>query len=122
RLRAVVFLGHEPAIPPQDRVRSHDAGDGPQKAPADDVAFHGETSALIARKAQSSGWLRRPKNSVLLEQVLDDRLLLSIDPTGNHKAEEGKRRRQRIHGHSLPRGAGSIQGCDIVRRWWARVS
>src|SRR5262249_36142939 len=49
------------------------------------------------------GMAAPPKNPVLLKQVLDDRLL-SIDPTGEHQAEEGERRRQRIHRESVPEG------------------
>ena len=41
---------------------------------------------------------------VLLEQVVNDRLLLSIDPTGEQQQEEGERRRQRIHRDSVPEG------------------
>jgi hypothetical protein len=33
-------------------------------------------------EAQSSGLLRRPEDPVLLEQVINDRLRLSIDPSG----------------------------------------
>jgi hypothetical protein len=46
--------------------------------------------------------LRRPKDSVLLEQIINDGLLLSVDPTGEQQQEEGKRRRQRIHRDSVP--------------------
>ena len=102
RLRTVVLLGDEPAIPPQDRVRSHDSGNRRESAPAKHFAFHGETAALVVGEAPSAGWLRRPKNSVLLEQVLDDRLLLAIDPTGKQQTEERERRRQRVDGGSVP--------------------
>ena len=39
---------------------------------------------------------------VLLEQVVNDRLLLSIDPTGEQQKEEGERWRQRIQRESVP--------------------
>src|SRR6516165_1691733 len=55
RLRAVVFLRHEPAIPPQDGVRGDDAGDGRQTAAANHVAFHGEAATLVVGEAHSSG-------------------------------------------------------------------
>jgi hypothetical protein len=61
-------------IPAQDGIRCDDAGDGSQPAPADDCAFHGHTTSLVVGEAQSSGWLRRPKDPVLLEQVVNDRL------------------------------------------------
>ena len=55
-----VFLGHEPTIPPQDRVRCYDAGDGRQAA------------SLVVGEAQLSGSLRRAEDSILFEQVVND--------------------------------------------------
>jgi len=72
RLRAVVFLGHEPTIPPQDRVRCDDAGDGRQVAPAEDFPFHGQAASLVVGEAQLSGSLRRAEDSILFEQVVND--------------------------------------------------
>ena len=47
---------------------------------AEDVAFHGETAPLIVGQAQSPRTIRRAKDTVLLEQVLNDCLLMAIDP------------------------------------------
>ena len=52
--------------------------------------------------AQASGSVRRAKDSVFLEQVVNDRLLLSIDPPGEEEAKERERRRQPVHGGSVP--------------------
>jgi len=101
-LRAVIFLGHEPAIPPQDGVGCDDAGDGRQGAPAEDFALDGQAAPLVVGEAQASGWLRRPEAPVLLEQIVNDRLLLPVDPTGEEQQEKGERRRQRIHRESVP--------------------
>jgi hypothetical protein len=76
--------------------------DRSQAAPAEDFAFHGQAASLVVREAQSSGLLHRSENPILLQQVINDRLLLSIDPTGEQQNEEGERRRQRIHSASLP--------------------
>src|SRR6516162_3743477 len=72
-LRAVIFLGHEPAIPPQDGVGCDDAGDGRQGAPAEDFALDGQAAPLVVGEAQASGWLRRPEAPVLLEQIVNNR-------------------------------------------------
>jgi hypothetical protein len=48
-----------------------------------DVAFHGQAASRVVGEVQSSGSLRRPKDSVLLEQIINDRLLLSVDQPGN---------------------------------------
>jgi hypothetical protein len=42
------------------------------------------------------------KDPVLLEQVVNHLLLLSIDPPGEQQYEEGERRQQRVHGRSVP--------------------
>jgi hypothetical protein len=81
-LRTVVLPGDESAVPPQDGVGRHDAGDGREVTTAEDLAFHGEPASLVVSQAQSSGTVHRTEDSVLLEQVVNDRLLVSIDPAG----------------------------------------
>jgi hypothetical protein len=68
------------------------------------LPFHGETASLVVGQAQSSGTVRRAEDSVLLDQVVNRRLLVPVDPSGEHKQEEGERRRQRFHSGSLPEG------------------
>ena len=74
-------------------VRGDDAGDAHEPAPAEDLAFHGQAAALVVGEAESSGSLCRAKDPVFLKQVVNDRLLLSVDPTREQQAEEGERRR-----------------------------
>ena len=69
---------------------------------AEDLAFHGQAPSLIVGEAQSSGTVRRAEDTVLLEQVGDDRLQLPVDPAGEQKEEEGEPGGQRVHGRSLP--------------------
>ena len=102
RLRAVVFLGDKAAIPPQDGVRRDDAGDGCKTAPAEDFAFHRQAAALVVGETQTSGSVRRAEHPILLEQIVNDRLLLSVDPPEEQQEEERERRRQRVHGGSVP--------------------
>ena len=54
-VRAVVFLGDEPPVPPQDGVGCHDASDVREAAPAEDLAFHGEAASLVVGETQPSG-------------------------------------------------------------------
>ena len=68
-------------VPTQDSVRCHDARDSREVTPAEDVAFHGETASLVVGQAQSSGTVQRAENAILLEQVVNDGLLVSIDPS-----------------------------------------
>ncbi len=60
-------------------------------------AFHGKSASLIVGEAHASRAVCRAENPVLLEQVLDDVLLLSIDPAGDEQEQEGERGRQPIH-------------------------
>jgi hypothetical protein len=46
-IRAVVFLGDESSVPPQDGVGCHDAPDGRKAASAKVLAFHGQTASLV---------------------------------------------------------------------------
>ena len=101
-MRAIVFLRNERPIPPQDRVWRDDAGDSCKPTPAEDLAFHGNPTALVVGEAKPSASVRCAEDSVLLEQVVNDGLLLPVDPAGEEKNDEGERRRQRVHGASLP--------------------
>jgi hypothetical protein len=55
------------------------------------------------------------------EQVVNDRLLRSIDPTGEPQTEEGERQAT-DPSRQCARGAAPAQGFDIVGRRWGRVS
>jgi ribosomal protein S6E (S10) len=60
----------------------------------------------------------RAKDSVLLEQIVDHRLLLAIDPPGEQQDEEGERRRQRVDGKSVPKPLPRFKD-DLERVNWA---
>jgi hypothetical protein len=101
-LRAIVFLGHQRPIPSQDGVRCDDTRDGRQSAPAKNLAFHGQAAALVVGDMEPSRSVRGAEDSVLLEQVVNNCLLLSVDPAGDEENNEHERRRQRVHGASVP--------------------
>jgi len=96
-LRAVIFLGNELPIPPQNRVRGDDAGDGHQSAPADELALHREATSLIIGEPKPPWPVLGAKDPILLEQVVNNGLLLSVDPTGEQQADECEWMRQWIH-------------------------
>ena len=81
------------------------------------------TLPLTARRRRWSSVRRRRRgpctaeDPVLLEQVVNDRLRVPVDPAGEEKEEEGDRGRQRVHGRRVTRGAAPVQGvraCGIV--------
>ena len=84
----VVFLGDELPVPPQDGVGCHDARDHCKAASAKDLAFHGQAASLVVGEARPSGSVRGAEDPVLLEQVVNDRLLLPANP-----AETSRRRK-----------------------------
>ena len=83
---------------------------------AEAAAFHGETASLVVGQAQSSGTVHHAEDAVLFEQVVNDRLLVSIDPAREQQEEEGERGRQRAHGGSLPQCRAPFNGCEIGHR------
>ncbi len=95
RVRAVVFRGDELPIPRQDGVGRDEAGDDRQSPPAEDLALHHQATTLIISPPQSPSSMRCAKDSVLLEQIVNDGRLLSVNPAGEQQAEE-RRRPQRI--------------------------
>jgi hypothetical protein len=85
---------------------------------------HGETASLVVGQAQSSGTVHHAEDAVLFEQVVNDRLLMSIDPAREQREEEGKRGRQLVHGGSLPERRALFNGCEIGHRApadWAEI-
>jgi len=58
---------------------------------AQDLAFHGETASLVVSQARSYRTVHRPEHSIFLEHVVNDRLLVSIDPAREQQQEEGER-------------------------------
>ena len=80
RFRAVVLLGHERAIPTQDGVRRDDTRDGRQAAPAKNLAFHRQAAPLVVGKAQPVRPVRGAQDPILLKQVVNDRLLIPVNP------------------------------------------
>src|SRR6516165_11793797 len=66
------------------------------------LPFTARRRQLVVGETQTSGSVHRAEHPILLEQIVNDRLLLSVDPTGEQQEEERERRRQRGHGGSVP--------------------
>jgi hypothetical protein len=86
----------------EDRVRCDDAGDGREVAATEDLAFHRQTASLVVGETESWRPVHRAGDAVLLEQVVNNRLLLPIDPAGEPQQKEGERGTERVHVGSLP--------------------
>ena len=70
----------------------------PEAPATEGPSLHRQAAALIVSEPEPAGTALRAQHAVLFEQVVDDGLLLAVDPAREQKEEEGERRRQRVHG------------------------
>jgi hypothetical protein len=70
-------------VPGQEGVRGDDTGDFGQEFPAEDLTLDRESTSLVVGEAKFP--LAKPsfEDSVLLEQVDDSGLLVTLDPTSH---------------------------------------
>jgi hypothetical protein len=64
---------------------SDDTRDGRQSAPAKNLAFHGQAAALVVAEMKPSRSVRGAEDSLLLEHVVNNGLLLPVDPAGEEE-------------------------------------
>src|SRR6185312_4180379 len=93
-LAPVVLLRHELPIPLQDRVRGAQRRELRQAAPAELLAKLPETPAPGDRQPNRPGAQSLPERLVLLQQVVDRRLLPAPDPDPYPRREELEWQRQ----------------------------
>ena len=74
--------GNQLPVPAQDRVGGHEGRDLPQDPSTEAVALRGEASALVVGPPKAAASQLGPEDPVLLYQVLDDVLLVAVDPSG----------------------------------------
>src|SRR5262245_19793551 len=96
RRRAGVLVGDEPAVPTEDRVRGADACDVPEAPATESLSLPSQAAPLVVSEPEPAGTALRAQHAVLFEQVVDDRLLVAVDPSPRTEGE-GERRRQRAH-------------------------
>jgi hypothetical protein len=77
---AIVLFGDELAVPEQGRFRCDNACDTAEELPAECPPSHGEAPTLGVGKTDASASELLPQDGVLLPEVVDDRLLLTVDP------------------------------------------
>ena len=82
-------------------------------ASAENDDFHGQAASPVVSEAQPSGSVRGAEDPVLLEQVINDRLLLLVHPARDQQEQEGERARQRVQGGSLSQRSDSVQGAQV---------
>jgi hypothetical protein len=82
---------HKPPVPSQDRVECHDGCDLRQYASTELLALRRETSALVVGQPNAPSPQLRSEDTVLFDQVLDDSLLVEVDPSSEGHEQQSER-------------------------------
>ena len=93
---AIVFLGDQSPVPTQDRIRGDDARDLRQDPPAEFVTAHSESTTLGVRQAKRPRAQVFSEDPILLPEIVDQIVLVTVHPASEREDEELQRRR-----HSL---------------------
>jgi hypothetical protein len=89
-LAAIIFPGQELAVPRQERLRRDEGGQFAEHPATEFLGPHRQTPALVVVQAQPTTAELFPKNSVLLREVVDDVLALSVRPAREENQQESK--------------------------------
>jgi hypothetical protein len=89
---AVILPGDELTVPAQNRVRCHQSGDLVQHASAQYPTFRREASALVVSEPRPPLAQLLAEDAVLLLQVVDHRVLATVDPAREKQEQELQRR------------------------------
>ena len=93
---AIVCLGDQSPVPTQDRIRGDDARDLRQDPPAEFVTAHSESTTLGVRQAKRPRAQGFSEDPILLPEIVDQIVLVTVHPASEREDEELQRRR-----HSL---------------------
>ena len=82
------LCSHQFAVPPQNRIRSHDRGHLLEHLPPEGLAFDGQAPALAVVKEDSPLPELLSEHAILSSKVLDSVLLSMIDPAGQNQEQK----------------------------------
>ena len=82
------FLGNELSMPTKDGVRSDERSNFGESPSSNSLAPHRKSSALSVGQSKSSATELLLQDSVLLAEIIDDRILLTADPAGQGGNED----------------------------------
>ncbi len=82
------FLGNELPVPTKDSVRRNERSNFGEGASPDCLAADSKTATLIIGQAELLATELLLEDSVLLAEVLDDRILLAADPASHGGNED----------------------------------
>ncbi len=96
--RTVVPLPRDqPPVPGHNRVRRHDRRHVAQDLSTERLAFHREPSSLVIGEAETLATELAFEDAVLLDEVIDDILLVAVEPSSDGDQKELPRVK-RAHG------------------------
>jgi len=87
----VHFRGDQPPVPSQDRVGCHDRCDLRQYASTERLALRREASAVVVGQPHAPSPQLLSKDTVLFDQVLDDSLLVAVEPSSEGHEQQSER-------------------------------
>ena len=111
---AIVFRGDQSPVPTQDRIRGDDARDLRQDPPAEFVTAHSESTTLGVRQAKRPRAQVFSEDPILLPEIVDQIVLVTVHPASEREDEELQRRR-----HSLRLLGGLDQHRPSLGRFFA---
>ena len=96
------LLCNELAMPTKDGVGRNERSNFGEGAASDSLATDGESASLRIGQPESSPTKLLLQDSILLSEILDDRILLAADPAGEGGNEDLPRLKDDGHRRILP--------------------
>ena len=94
----VPFLGHQQAMPAQNGVRRNQRADFAQQCAPQNFPFDGQPAPLIVIQQNPFLALQFLEYLILGAKILDDLLLLLVDPSSQDRQQQLPRLNDKAHG------------------------
>ena len=101
--RAIILGGDELPVPSKQRVGRHDGAELLEGVAADGLGLLGKTTALLVGPADAAWAELLAQSAAVGLEVVDHRLLVTIDPAGEHV---DKKLKVEVHPQGDERGSG----------------
>ena len=103
------LLGNELPVPTEDGVGSNERSDFGEGAAADSLAPDRESASLCIGQAESSTTELLLEDSVLFSEIVDDRILMAAEPTGERSHEDLPGLKHRRHPEIVAKSSANRQ-------------
>ena len=82
------LASNEIAIPGEERIWGHQIGDFVEHLPIERLCFGAQASPIVIGEMQPTPLELLLEDAILLHEIVDDALLVPIDPAGKDRREE----------------------------------